>query len=118
MTSFVSFDLRVARKKAGLTQQDCAHLLGVHPSAISLIETGKREPKLLELCLFSVIYRKPIDALASDAFREARFMLRERVATLPEAPERWPGRFNRHNTLSALEHYLLALTNEDYGGEA
>jgi transcriptional regulator with XRE-family HTH domain len=38
-------DLRIARKIAGLTQQELADRAGVDPSLISLLESGKREIK-------------------------------------------------------------------------
>jgi len=37
-------NLRRCRKAAGLTQEQLAHLAGLHPTYISLLERGQRNP--------------------------------------------------------------------------
>jgi transcriptional regulator with XRE-family HTH domain len=37
--------VRYLRHRAKLTQEELAHLSGIHPTEISRIETGKRNPK-------------------------------------------------------------------------
>lgn len=39
-------NLKVARVKKGLTQKELAELIGVSPSTINRIETGKQIPKV------------------------------------------------------------------------
>ena len=113
-----ALDLRVARRKAGLSQSDCAHLLGVHPSRISLLESGKALPSVPQICRLSMIYGRSFESLFGSVFVDAGRELRGRLRSMPEAPTRWLGRFNRDNTLRALSHRLASLTNDDYGGEA
>jgi len=42
-------NLREARKRAGLTQEEVAGRSGVHPTEVSRIEGGKRDPKVSTL---------------------------------------------------------------------
>ena len=44
MSSQFALDLRLARKKAGYTQDDLAHLLDTHQTVVSQLEHGKRRP--------------------------------------------------------------------------
>ena len=113
-----ALDLKVARRKAGLTQADCAHLLGVHPSKISLLESGKATPTMRELTLLSLIYGKPFERLFSSVVLEAGHELRERVGTLPGSPKRWLGRFNRTRTLRNLAERMSALDAKEHGDAA
>jgi transcriptional regulator with XRE-family HTH domain len=39
-------NLRAARKKLGLTQEEVAARSGVHPTEVSRIEAGKRDPQV------------------------------------------------------------------------
>jgi transcriptional regulator with XRE-family HTH domain len=42
-------NLRAARKKLGLTQEDVAERSGVHSTEVSRIEAGKRDPQVSTL---------------------------------------------------------------------
>jgi transcriptional regulator with XRE-family HTH domain len=42
-------NLRNARKKLGLTQEDVAERSGVHSTEVSRIEAGKRDPRVSTL---------------------------------------------------------------------
>ena len=42
-------NLRDARKRLGLTQEDVAERSGVHPTEVSRIEAGKRDPRISTL---------------------------------------------------------------------
>ena len=105
--------LRAARRKAGLSQGDVAHLLEVHPSKVSLWESGKAIPSIKQICRLSVVYGMGFEALFSGIFIDARGALRERLKDVPEAPRRWLGRFHRDNTLRALEHRLASLSDKE-----
>jgi DNA-binding XRE family transcriptional regulator len=50
-------DLKTARRRSGLTQADCGHLLGGSKSKISNLETGRKLPSMKEICGLSLIYR-------------------------------------------------------------
>ena len=114
MPNEFALDLKVARRKSGLTQGDCAHLLDVHPSKVSLLESGKALPSIKDICALSLIYGRSIESLFSDIIANTNRQLLERLRTMPEAPTRWLGSFNRRNTLSAVADRLETLTDEDY----
>jgi transcriptional regulator with XRE-family HTH domain len=42
-------NLSAARKKLGLTQEEVGHRSGVHPTEVSRIEAGKRDPRVSTL---------------------------------------------------------------------
>jgi transcriptional regulator with XRE-family HTH domain len=49
MKSCLGRNLRDARRKLGLTQEEVAHRSGVHPTEVSRIEGGKRDPRVSTL---------------------------------------------------------------------
>jgi len=106
MTTNFALDLRVARKKSGLNQIDCAHLLDVHPSRISKLESGKRPPSVREICTLSLIYGKSFESLFGSVFESARQLLRDQLATMPKGSKHWLGRLNRNRTLNAIAERL------------
>ena len=114
MISEFALDLKTARRKAGLTQEDCAHLLSVSVSLYSQIETGKRVPTVREICTLSLIYGRSFESLFSGIFRDARCDLHERLTTIPDAPQRWPARGNRQHCLSTLAERLLESYSDDH----
>ncbi|MEM7172290.1 MAG: helix-turn-helix transcriptional regulator [Pseudomonadota bacterium] len=118
MINDLALDLRTARRKSGLSQEDCAHLLGVHPSRISLLENGKAMPSVSQICRLSLIYGRSFESLFAGILEEAREGLREQITYMPDAPKRWLGNFNRENTLRALAHRLTDEIDDNYGGEA
>jgi len=113
MTHSFALDLKFARKKSGLTQQDCAHLLDVHKTRISLLEKGKTLPSVLEICTLSLLYGKSFESLFGTMLEEAHATLKERLGTLPVPSNRWLGRFIRQNTLNRLAARL-----DEYGPPA
>ena len=115
MTNEFALDLKVARRKSGLTQEDCAHLLGTFQPKISQMEAGKTMPSVREICTLSIIYGKSFESLFSSIFTDAIRAIRERLTTLPDCPKQWMGRYNRNNTLNALSERLETLNNQQYG---
>ncbi len=115
MSQAFAFDLKVARKKSGLTQQDCAHLLDVHKAKISLLEQGKTLPSVLEICTLSILYGKSFESLFGGLMEEAHRGLKDRLTTLPEISNRWIGRFIRHNTLNRIAARLDEYDPTDHG---
>lgn len=109
-----SLDLKVARRKSGLTQEDCAHLLGVTSTLISRIENGKRIPTVREICTLSLIYGKSFESLFSGIITDAQENLRERIVTIPDAPYKWIGSMNRKRTLDNLARRLREAERLDY----
>lgn len=111
-----TLDLKVARRRSGLTQIDCAHLLNIHPSLVSQIENGKRMPTIREICTLSLVYRRSFESLFAGIFADARDDLRERLTTIPDAPKHWLGRNNRQHTLNTLAEHLLDAHPGGHGG--
>ena len=107
-------DLNVARRKSGLTQQDCAHLLDVHQSTVSRLESGAQMPDIREICTLSLIYGKNFESLFGTVFDQARRSLRAQLSSLPETKAKW-GRLNRVHTLKSLAHRLEASHSEEDG---
>lgn len=108
-------DLKTSRKKAGLTQMECGHLIGLSSHVISQLEMGKRLPTIPEICALSLVFGRTFESLFSEVFQEIRKNLAEALETLPEPkdPER-PEVFNRTNTLNALASRLLEEKGFDY----
>ncbi|MCB9947263.1 MAG: helix-turn-helix transcriptional regulator [Rhodospirillaceae bacterium] len=115
MTNEFALDLKVARRKAGLTQLACAHLLEVHPSKVSLLEHGKVMPTVREICTLSLIYGRSFESFFGTIFLEAHAALRSRLSTLPPCPKGWLGQFNRQNTLSHLSDRLADRNDLEHG---
>lgn len=109
-------DLKVARRKSGLTQADCAHLLGVHRSKISHLERGEIEPSLREVCALAFIYGRSVEDLFGCVFHDLHGDLEERLAAMPTARGNWIGRFNRARTLERLGRELTALASSGREG--
>ena len=101
-------DLRVARKKSGLSQRDCAHLLDVRQQRISALETGDAIPTVSEICGLSLIFEKSFTSLFTAEFAVARRFIDERMTTLPVDKRHWMSRFNRNNTLSKLAERIAS----------
>ncbi len=99
-------DLKVARRKSGLTQADCAHLLGVDASKVSNLEAGKCIPTVPEICALSVIYGRSFESLFSEILEDARRTIRERLVEMPVSRSRFMGSFNRTKTIEALQKHL------------
>ena len=109
-----ALDLKVARRNAGLTQRDCAHLIDVNVSLVSLIENGRRVPTVTETCKLSLIYGKSFESLFSGIMRDARNDLFEQIVTIPDAPIGMRGSFNRQKTLESLAERLEEADSLDY----
>ena len=115
MKNFFVLDLKVTRREAGLTQADCAHLLGIDKSTFAKLERGERTISIRQACLLAIVYGQPLDSLLSAHLEESTTQLRKRLATLPKASSRWIGTFNRQSTLSDLAERLSALPPDDHG---
>ena len=55
--------LREARRRARLTQQELAHLIGCSAMTIARWENGERIPRLTDARKFSAITRVPLEEL-------------------------------------------------------
>lgn len=114
MSSQFSLDLRLARKKAGYTQDDLAHLLDTHQAVVSLIEHGKRRPSLTEIVRLSIIYGRSFESLFAEVLAESKRHLSLRLATLPSPGRKAMSTFNRPSSLARLKRRLAE--DRDHGG--
>ena len=110
-----NLDLKVQRRKSGLSQEDVAHLIGVHPSKISTLEAGKTLPSLKDIAALSVIFGKSFEEFVHSFVQEARKQIGARLPSMPEAPKRWLSHFNRQHTIDAMADQL---TDQEKGHEA
>lgn len=117
MKNQLILDLKVARRQAGLTQADCAYLLGMTDSAFAKLEKGKRELSAEYLCLLSIIHNWPLDELMATGLQAAKAELAVRLETLPAPSTRWMGTFNRQNSLSALAERLCQIDPQEHAGD-
>ena len=103
-----SLDLRVARRQAGFTQRDIAHLLGMGQAFVSDLEQGRKEPTLRQIVKLSLIFGKSFESLFAEIMADARRDLRKRLTTLPKDTRRFAGTFNRDNSIARLQDRLDA----------
>lgn len=116
MNQAFALDLAAARRKSGLAQKDCAHLMNIHTDRVSRLEAGKHTPTLKEFCKLSLIYGRPFENLFSDVMEEARAEVRAQLPSLPEGSSRLLSRFNRNNTLNRLAAHLEENHRSLHGG--
>ena len=94
--------LLVARRQAGLSQAECAHLLGASRSHISRLESGKATPDVADLCGVALIFGRTMEIFSGTLFTERAKEMKERIFDLPEPRTKWLGHFNRNSTLDRL----------------
>jgi transcriptional regulator with XRE-family HTH domain len=109
-----ALDLKVERRKAGLSQGDVAHLLDVHPSKVSLIEAGRTVPSLKDICALTVLYGKSFESLFYGMLKKTAGELKGRFHRMPDAPKRWLPTFNRKASLGGLAERLEAITPDHH----
>ena len=112
MPTDFAFDLRLARRKAGLTQRDCAHLLAVKQSRLSALEKGVMQPSLEELCILSVVYSRSFEQQLSAILADAQEKLRRRLPSLPAKARKCAATFNRKKTLERVERRVREISHD------
>lgn len=115
MSTEFAIDLRLARRKAGYTQRDIAHLLGTNQTLVSELERGHELPNLEQIVSLSVIYGRSFESLFSEVMRTVRGKLRRRVLRMPDGVRSYVGTFNREASIERLARRLAA-ESEDHGG--
>jgi transcriptional regulator with XRE-family HTH domain len=106
MSTQFALDLRLARRKSGLTQCDVAHLTGSDQATIAKLENGKRMPSVPQVCLFSLIFGKSFESLFAEQLNEAGQQLQANLPGLPANGPVTPATFNRESSLKRLERRL------------
>jgi transcriptional regulator with XRE-family HTH domain len=106
MSTQFALDLRLARRKAGFTQRDVAHLLSSRKSLISNLEKGRRKPNLTQIVTLSVIYGRSFESLFAAEMRYAEAALRARILTLPVPTVRLASTYHRDANVERLARRL------------
>jgi transcriptional regulator with XRE-family HTH domain len=114
MSTEFALDLRLARRKSGLTQRDIAHLLGAHQTLISELEHGRQLPTLAQIVTLSLVYGRSFESLFAELLKSAREQLRQRILRMPDGVRSYVGTFNRDASIERLAR-RLAEENGDYG---
>lgn len=75
--------LLMHRKRSGFTQEELAYLLGCkHRSKVSRYERGARNPSLLGLIGYEVVFRAPVRDLFAGTYSTVRTGIRVRASRL------------------------------------
>ena len=114
MSTQFAHDLRLARRKAGYTQGNLAHLLDSHQSVVSDLEQGKRRPSLEQIIELSLIYGRSFESFFGEVMAERRDHLTVRLGSLPDPGRPTAHTFNRDGSLARLRHRLKQPL--EYGG--
>ena len=109
----VAHDLRLARRKAGYTQEDLAHLLDTHQSVVSNLERGKLRPNLEQIIELSLIYGRSFESFFEILMVERKKYLKVRLRTLPEVDRTTAPTFNRNGSLARLRQRLKQKARHD-----
>lgn len=107
-------DLRVARRRAALTQADCAHLIGSDQPRISKFERGVATPSVVELSVLFLLFDKSLGRMSEEIVASLRDELLSRLASIPDCPPAWRDRQTRFGTLGSLAERLAAIDPERY----
>lgn len=116
MSTEFALDLRAARRKAGYTQGDIAHLLNHHQSHVSDLEQGHERPTLVEIVTLSLIYGRSFESFFAKVMAECQEHLTTRLISLPPVRRQTTGTFNRDSSLAKLR--LRLKTKPDHHGGA
>ena len=100
-------DLRLARKIAGLTQDDCATLMNRCRRHIGRLETGESQPTLEDLLALSAIYNRTFESYFAERLAAARATVRAGLPQLPISVGDQAAFRQRKFTLDRLEADLL-----------
>ncbi len=111
LTDF-AMDLRLARRKSGLYQQDVAHLLAIDQSTYSDLERGVSSPTLNQITQLSLNYGRSFHSLFEEIASNSKPDLLARMDTLPERKRPYVAAFHRNRTLKRMR---ARLTNEEHG---
>lgn len=108
MKTLFAHDLRMARRKSGLSQKDVSILLNAGEKELSALEGGKRLPTILQATKLSLIFNRLFPSLHAMVRETARQELFQQIPSLPsEGKKGVVDKFNRDNTLKRLEARLI-----------
>lgn len=111
LTDF-ALDLRLARRKSGLSQQEVAHLLASDQSTLSVLENGTKPPSVRQIVQLSLIYGRTFNSLFDEQMREVKTEMLERLESLPKKKRSHIAMFNRTRSLRKLRERLMKSDHE------
>lgn len=111
MSTQFALDLRQARRKAGYTQGDVAHLLGMKQAVMCRLEQGSRGPTLPQVIALSLLYGRSFESLFAEIMAEARQTIQIQQETLPPLALEMAHTFNREKSLARLRRRLMHFPN-------
>ena len=83
----VKAELKVSRKRTGLTNEDLATLLNIDPARVSRLERERREPTVREMISLCLIYDKDMARLYPRTMAEVWDQLKERIRQIDAQPK-------------------------------
>ena len=114
MITEFALDLRHARHKSGLSQQEVAFLISIHQSTYSEFERGAKVPSLEQICQLALIYGRSFQSYFERITSGVKPRLAKRLEKLPKTKSPRLRIFNRGITISRMRARLKPL-NEQYG---
>ena len=114
MKTNYALELKVARRRSGLSQQEVAHLLAVSRVRISKLECGIAVPTPDELTIFSLIYSNSFLTLGGAVMPVLIRTLRDRFETLPNCNNYSAGTSRKATTLKTLSKRLATPSQSIY----
>lgn len=82
MDTRLAVDLKVFRRRSGLSQAEVAHLLGIHRSQLSKFERGTRQPSMEHVTILCLIYGMRAPDFCVAALPQFENILAERLQVL------------------------------------
>lgn len=114
METNYALDLKVARRRSGLSQKDVAHLLGISRVRVSKLECNLAVPSPDELTMLSLIYSQSFLTLGGAVMPVLYRILKDRLETLPNRESYAAGASPKSVTLNTLSRRLEAPLRPTY----
>lgn len=112
MKENLTLDLRVSRRRAGLSGQDLAHLLDCSLERVSKLENGHARISADEFLILSLVY-VDIHSWPERMLQAIVPALKERLADMPDEPSLWAHAHEaRLETINGLSDRLQALNSK------
>ena len=114
MKEDLALDLRVSRRRAGLSGSDLAHLLGCTQERISKLENARARISEDEFLILGLVYADVV-AWPERMLQTILPVLKERLAEMPDEPTQWAHAHElRLETLNSLTSRLQNLISPHY----
>ncbi|WP_167647435.1 helix-turn-helix transcriptional regulator [Mameliella alba] len=106
-------ELKSMRQKSGLSQEDCAHLIGSSPTIFGRIERGDRPPSVEEICCLQLLFGKTFESFYAACVGDARDRLHRNLQSIPQLPGEDCDHHARETFLNGLSNRLQAKPGKD-----